>query len=89
MDNESYPSVTAPFGGIESVCFSKDGQTIFYSTKKLSGKAFAQSTNSEIYAYRTSDKFTTILSSAHKGYDTNPDFSPNGELTWLQMKREG
>ena len=90
MDNESYPSVTGPFGGIESVCFSKDGQTIFYSTKKMVGKTFAQSTNSEIYAYRTSDKITTILSSAHKGYDTNPSVNFTGKtLAWLSMEKDG
>lgn len=90
MDAENYPSVTGPFGGIESVCFSKDGQTIFYSTKKMAGKTFAQSTNSEIYAYRTSDKITTILSSAHKGYDTNPAINFTGKtLAWLSMEKDG
>ena len=90
MEAENYPSVTGPFGGIESVCFSKDGQTIFYSTKKMAGKTFAQSTNSEIYAYRTSDKITTILSSAHKGYDTNPAVNFTGKtLAWLSMEKDG
>ena len=90
MDHENFPSVTGPFGGIESVCFSKDGQTIFYSTKKMAGKTFAQSTNSEIYAYRTSDKITTILSSAHKGYDTNPAVNFTGKtLAWLSMEKDG
>lgn len=90
MDHENFPSVTGPFGGIESVCFSKDGQTIFYSTKKMAGKTFAQSTNSEIYAYRTSDKITTILSSAHKGYDTNPLVNFTGKtLAWLSMEKDG
>lgn len=90
MESENFPSVTRPFGGIESVCFSKDGQTIFYSTKKMAGKTFAQSTNSEIYAYRTSDKITTILSSAHKGYDTNPAVNFTGKtLAWLSMEKDG
>lgn len=90
MENENFPSVTGPFGGIESVCFSKDGQTIFYSTKKMAGKTFAQSTNSEIYAYRTSTKITTILSSAHKGYDTNPAVNHTGKtLAWLSMEKDG
>ncbi|WP_343637257.1 S9 family peptidase [Fluviicola sp.] len=90
MEAENFPSVTGPFGGIESVCFSKDGQTIFYSTKKMAGKTFAQSTNSEIYAYRTSDKITTILSSAHKGYDTNPAINFTGKtLAWLSMEKDG
>lgn len=90
MQGESFPSVTGPFGGIESVCFSKDGQTIFYSTKKMDGKNFAQSTNSEIYAFHTTDKITTTLSSAHKGYDTNPSINFTGKtLAWLSMEKDG
>lgn len=90
MLTEPYPSVTGPFGGIESVCFSKDGQLIYYSTKKMSGKNFAQSTNSEIYAFRTQDNITTTLSSAHKGYDTNPRINASGNyLAWLSMERDG
>jgi dipeptidyl aminopeptidase/acylaminoacyl peptidase len=90
MQGENFPSVTGPFGGIESVCFSKDGQTIYYSTKKMAGKNFAQSTNSEIYAFHTPDKITTTLSSAHKGYDTNPSINFTGKtLAWLSMEKDG
>ncbi|AEA42900.1 S9 family peptidase [Fluviicola taffensis] len=90
MQGENFPSVTGPFGGIESICFSKDGQTIYYSTKKMAGKNFAQSTNSEIYAFHTSDKITTTLSSAHKGYDTNPAINFTGKsLAWLSMEKDG
>lgn len=87
---EPYASVLGPFSGIESVCFSKDGQTIFYATKKKTGKDFAQSTNSEIYAFRTVDNITTTLSSAHKGYDSNPRINVDGkQLAWLSMDRDG
>jgi dipeptidyl aminopeptidase/acylaminoacyl peptidase len=90
MENEDYASVLPPFSGIESVCFSKDGQVIYYSTKKKKGKDFATSTNSEIYAYRTSDKITTTLSSAHKGYDSNPAINAKGNfLAWLSMEKDG
>lgn len=90
MKGELFPSVTGPFGGIESVCFSADGKTIFYSTKKKSGKEFALSTNSEIYAFRTQDNITTTLTSAHKGYDTNPLINATGKtLAWLSMEKDG
>jgi dipeptidyl aminopeptidase/acylaminoacyl peptidase len=82
--------VTGPFGGIESVCFSKDGSIIYYSTKKKAGKDFALSTNSEIYAFNTKDNITTTLSSAHKGYDTNPAINATGKtLAWLSMETDG
>jgi len=90
MHGEKFPSVTGPFGGIESVCFSKDGSIIYYSTKKKAGKDFALSTNSEIYAFNTKDNITTTLSSAHKGYDTNPAINATGKtLAWLSMETDG
>ena len=90
MFGENFASVTGPFGGIESVCWSLDGQVIYYSTKKKTGKDFALSTNSEIYAFRTSDNITTTLSSAHKGYDTEPRINYNGKtLAWLSMDEDG
>ena len=90
MRGEKFPSVTGPFGDIESVCFSKDGSTIYYSTKKKVGKDFALSTNSEIYAFNTKDNITTTLSSAHKGYDTNPAINTTGKtLAWLSMETDG
>lgn len=90
MLGESFPSVVGPFGGIESVCWSKDGTVLYYSTKKMAGKAFATSTNSEIYAFRTVDNITTTLTSAHKGYDTNPMINSTGKtMAWLSMDEDG
>jgi dipeptidyl aminopeptidase/acylaminoacyl peptidase len=90
MQGEPYASVTGPFGGIESVCFSKDGQVIYYATKKKKGKEFALSTNSEVYSFRIQDKITTTLTSAHKGYDTNPLINASGKtIAWLSMETDG
>ncbi len=90
MFGENFSSVTGPFGGIESVCWSLDGTVLYYSTKKKSGKEFAVSTNSEIYAFRTVDNITTTLTSAHKGYDTEPKINYNGKtLAWLSMDEDG
>lgn len=53
------------------------------------GTAYAASTNTDLYEYNLATKTTTNLTSENLGYDTAPQFSPNGELTWLQMKRDG
>ncbi len=34
-------------------------------------------------------KTTKNLTSGNMGYDTQPAFSPNGDLSWLQMKQDG
>lgn len=42
-----------------------------------------------MYEYDLETKTTKNLTESNLGYDTNPAFSPNGDLTWLQMKRDG
>ena len=90
LKGEPYAAVTPPFGGIDDVTFSQDGKTLYYSTKKKSGKEFAQSTDSQIYAYDVKGGITTCLTELHKGYDTNPRVSPdNTKLAYLSMARDG
>jgi len=90
MNGEAFASVTPPFGGIDDVAFSHDGKTLYYSTKKKSGKDFAQSTNSEIYAFKAELGLTVCLTEGNKGYDTNPRISAdNKKLAYLSMARDG
>ena len=62
---------------------------MIYVAKKEEGTAYALSTNSDLYEYDIQTGNTKNLTESNKGYDTNPSFSPNGHLTWLQMKRNG
>lgn len=89
MPNEPYDSPQKPFGGDEDYIWSPDGKSIVYVCKKLAGTQYAISTNTDLYEYNIETKKTKNLTEANKGYDTNPQFSPNGNLTWLQMKRDG
>src|SRR5690606_15427635 len=45
--------------------------------------------NTDLYEYDIETGTTKNLTEENKGYDTKPGFSPNGDLTWLQMKRDG
>ncbi len=49
MAGEPFDAPTKPWGGMEEINWSADGQQIAYTSKKLTGKAYALSTNSEIY----------------------------------------
>ena len=89
MKDEPYDSPQKPFGGDEDYVWSNDGKSIIYVCKKKSGTAYAISTNTDLYEYNLETKTTKNLTENNLGYDTHPLFSPNGELTWLQMKRDG
>nr|WP_051220607.1 S9 family peptidase [Flavobacterium filum] len=89
MKDEPFDSPQKPFGGDEDYVWSKDGKSIIYVCKKKSGTAYAVSTNTDLYEYNLETKTTTNLTENNLGYDTHPTISPNGELSWLQMKRDG
>lgn len=89
MLNEPFDCPTKPFGGSGDYVWSPDSKSILYVTKKLSGTAYATSTNTDIYEYSLTSKTTKNLTEENKGYDTHPAFSVKGQLAWLQMKRDG
>lgn len=89
MENEPYDSPQKPFGGDEDYVWSPNSKSIIYVCKKKEGTAYATSTNTDLYEYNIETKETKNLTEGNLGYDTHPLFSPNGDLSWLQMKRDG
>jgi dipeptidyl aminopeptidase/acylaminoacyl peptidase len=89
MPNEPFDSPQKPFGGEEDYIWSPDSKSIIYVSKKKFGTEYAISTNTDLFEYNLETKITKNLTEENKGYDTNPTFSPTGNLTWLQMKRDG
>lgn len=86
---EEFDGILPPHGGSEQFCYSNDSKKIIYTSKKLKGKEFAQSTNSELYEYSIDTKTTKTLTTGYMGYDINPAFSINGQMAWLSMARNG
>ena len=90
MKGERFDSPLNPFGGIEQICFANDGMSIYYTCKKMSGKDWAVSTNSDIYQYDIPSKNTKNVTEGMMGYDTEPSLSKSKKLlTWLSMKEDG
>ena len=90
MAGEPYDAPLKPMGGMEQIEWSPCGLKLAYTSKKLSGKAFAFSTNSDIYLYDLNGGETSNLTNGMNGYDMNPIFSPDGSLiAWESMARDG
>ena len=89
MTGENFDSPQKPFGGDEDYIWSPDSKSILYVCKKKAGTAYAISTNTDIYQYDLETGKTTNRTENNLGYDMAPQFSPKGNLTWLQMKRDG
>ncbi len=89
MKGEPYDAPQKPFGGDEDFIWSPDSKSIIYVCKKKAGTEYAISTNTDLYEYNLDTKTTRNLTPSNMGYDTNPAYSANGDLAWLQMKRDG
>ncbi len=90
LEGKPWDSPQRPFGGAEDFIWSPDSSQLLYVTKPLSGAEYAQSTNTDIFAYDLATGVTRNLTDGNKGYDVAPKFSPDGKsLSWLSMARDG
>ena len=89
LKGENFDSPQKPFGGDEDYIWSPDSKSILYVSKKKAGTDYAVSTNTNIFEYNLETGKTINRTEDNSGYDTAPQFSPTGNLTWLQMKRDG
>ncbi len=90
MEGEQFNAPLNPFGGMEQIEWSPCGLKLAYTSKKLKGKEYAVSTNSDIYLYDLNTGETKIITQGMPGYDLNPLFSPDGSLiAWESMARDG
>jgi len=90
MEGERYDSPMEPFGGMEQINWSPDSKEIAYTCKKMVGKPYSLSTNSEIYIYKLESKETQNITKGLMGYDVNPVYSPDGKMiAWESMERDG
>ena len=90
MPNEPFDSPLKPFGGMEEISWTPDGNSIAFTCKKLKGKEYAFSTNSDIYLYNIQSGEIKNLTEGMLGYDKAPVFSNDGsKMAWLSMERAG
>ena len=90
LEGESYESPMKPWGGIEQLAWNTTSDKVAYTCRKKTGLEYAVSTNSDIYVYDLNTKKTDNITEENKGYDTNPQYSPDGKyIAWQSMERDG
>ncbi|MCR9153119.1 MAG: S9 family peptidase [Bacteroidetes bacterium] len=90
LEGSSFDSPVPPFGGSESYTLSPNGKYVVYETKMLTGKDFAEQTNSDLFLVDLSSGNSSNISEGMEGYDKNPQFSPDGsKIAWLSMATNG
>ncbi|MCI0472368.1 MAG: DPP IV N-terminal domain-containing protein, partial [Ignavibacteria bacterium] len=89
-EGEAWDTPMKPFGGMEQINWSPDSKSVAYVTKKMRGKQYAVSTNSDLYVYDLNSKQTVNLTEEMKGFEFTPSFSPDGKyIAWTSMERDG
>ena len=61
LEGESYECPMEPFGGMEQLAWSPDGQSIAYTCRKKTGLAYSISTDADIYIYNIGTRETKNL----------------------------
>lgn len=90
LEGQKFDTPQKPHGGSEDFIWSPDSTKLLYVCKKKSGKEYAISTNTDIYAYDLASGKTENFTEGMLGYDVNPKFSPDGKsLLWQSMARDG
>ncbi len=90
MEGQKFEAPTAPYFEEGEIAWSPDGKFIAYTSKKITGLAYAKSTNSDIYLYELATGKEINISEGNHGYDKNPAFSPDGSaIAYQSMERDG
>ncbi len=89
-EGEKWDTPMATDFEINEVQWSPDGQKVVYCSKKLYGKDYAVSTNSDIYIYDLESGKTDDITTENMGYDRFPSYSPDGQfVAWCSMETSG
>jgi dipeptidyl aminopeptidase/acylaminoacyl peptidase len=83
LEGEPYECPMEPFGGMEQLAWSPDGQSIAYTCRKKTGTAYSISTDADIYIYNIGTRETKNLC---KPADyTEPEINPTKTMKYQKV----
>ena len=90
MEGQKFESPDAPYFDEGEISWSPDGKFIAYTSKRLTGKEYSISTNTDLFMYEISGGKEVNITLGNKGYDRYPVFSPDGsKIAYQSMERDG
>ena len=90
IEGEEWDAPMKPWGGMEQICWAPDSKALAYTSKKMIGKEYSLSTNSENYIYNLETGKTKNFTEGMMGFDIAPVYSPDGKyIAWESMERDG
>ncbi len=90
MEGERWDAPMSAYFDNSEMTWNADGKYIAYTCKKMTGKEYSLSTNSDIYLYNIETGKTENLTQGMPGYDKYPSFSPDGsKMAWQSMETPG
>jgi dipeptidyl aminopeptidase/acylaminoacyl peptidase len=90
MKDQRFESPTSPDFDEREITWSPDGKYVAYTSKRLTGKEDAMSTNSDIFLIDLTSGNETNITKGNMGYDKYPVFSPDGtKIAYQSMERDG
>ena len=90
MEGQRFDAPDAPWFDEADLAWSPDGKYLAYACKKLTGKAYSLSTNTDIYLYDVTTGGEKNITEGNMGYDKTPVFSPDGSMiAYSSMEEDG
>jgi len=94
MEGEAWDAPLAPYFDLSEIAWNNAGTQLAYTCKKLTGTAYAVSTDSDIYLYDVATGRTTNIckkdAAGLPGYEKYPVWSPDDKLiAVISMRRAG
>jgi len=90
MEGQRFDAPDAPYFDEADLTWSPDGKHVAYACKKLTGKAYTLSTNTDIYLYDVTTGEEKNITQGNMGYDKTPVFSPDASMiAYSSMEEDG